>query len=135
MMPTELKKALEAGDVEAAIGMFGDDVVLRVAVHDDPFRGRELAAGILRLVIGGEILQEIEVVESIGEPGEACVLRFTSRVTGYDRSAEGVLIVRGGGSGPIEDLTVFLRPLAALQALSDEVGRRLGALSEASRDG
>jgi hypothetical protein len=133
-MSTELKKALEAGDVEAAIGMLDDDVVLRVAVHDDPFPGRDLAAGILRLVIGGEILHEIEVVESIGEPGEACVLRFTSRVAGYDGSAEGVLIVRSGRSGPIEDLTVFLRPLAALQALSDEVARRLDALSEVSQD-
>lgn len=134
-MPTELKKALETGDVEAAIGMLDDDVVLRVAVHDDPFPGRDLAAGILRLVIGGEVLDEIEVVESIGEPGEARVLRFTSRVAGHDGSAEGVLIVRGGRSGPIEDLTVFLRPLAALQALSDEVARRLGALSEVSQDG
>lgn len=130
-MSLELRNALKAGDVEAVIGLLDGDVVLRVAVHDDPFHGKDVAAGILRLVIGGGVLHGIEVVESIGGQGETNVLRFTSRIAGYDGSAEGAFIVRAGTDGAIEDLTVFVRPLAALQALSDEVGRRLGALSEA----
>ncbi len=32
-------------------------------------------------------------------------------------------MLRPGRGGPITDLTVFLRPLTALQALADEMGR------------
>ena len=46
--------------------------------------------------------------------------------------ADGLLLARPDESGRIADLTVFLRPLGALQALADEMGRRLGGPMSAS---
>jgi hypothetical protein len=50
----------------------------------------------------------------------------TRRVAAHPGRADGLLVVRPGQDGPISDLTVFLRPLTALQALAEEMGRRMG---------
>ncbi|MDQ2729167.1 MAG: hypothetical protein M3Y91_15215 [Actinomycetota bacterium] len=102
-----------------------DDITLRVAVHDQPFEGAPAAAGILGLVLDG-VLHHIEVVGTIGDDGEDAVLLFSAQVAGHPGRADGLFVARLGESGRIVDLTVFLRPLAALQALADEMGRRLG---------
>lgn len=116
--------ALEAGDSTAAVEMLADDVVLRVAVHDQPFSGRAAAAQILSVVLDGP-LHHIEVTEII-EGVDAEVLLFRATVKGHPAPVDGLLVSRTGADGLIVDLTVFLRPLAALQALADEMGRRLG---------
>ena len=49
---------------------------------------------------------------------------FTTGVAGYHKRADGLLVVRVDRDR-IADLTVVLRPLPALQALAQEMGRRL----------
>lgn len=123
-MLAELTHALEAADAAAVIGTMADDVTLRVAVHDGPFEGRPAAAQILGAVFSGA-LHDVEVAETI-TGDDASVLMFSTLVAEHPRRADGLLVIRSDGSGRISDLTVFLRPLAALQALADEMGRRLG---------
>lgn len=105
--------------------MMADDVTLRVAVHDAPFEGLPAAAQILGAVLDGA-LHDIEVTGTIKGDDAVAVLMFSAQVATHPGRADALLVVRTDGSGRIGDLTVFLRPLAALQALADEMGRRLG---------
>ena len=124
-MLERLGQALTAGDATAMVATMAEDVTLRVAVHDAPFEGAQAAAQVLGLVLDG-VLHDVEVIETIGAGGAAAVLTFGAQVEGYRGRADGLLVVRADGDGRIEDLTVFLRPLAALQAVADEMGRRTG---------
>jgi hypothetical protein len=123
-MMEQLGRAFEAADAAAAVDTMTDDVVLRVAVHDQAFEGLPAATQILGAVLDG-VLRDIKVLETITGDGSA-VLRFRTQVARYPGRAEGLLVGRADDSGRIADLTVFLRPLPALQALADEMGRRLG---------
>ena len=122
MVPA-LARALHAADAGAVLATLTDDVTLRVAVHDEPIVGRAAAAGVLRPVLAGA-LHDIEITESHG--GTPQVIGFRARVAGHPDPAEGILLARPDASGRIADLTVYLRPLPALQALADEMARRLG---------
>ena len=82
------------------------------------------ATQILGAVLDGA-LHDIEVLQTI-DGHDGAVLMFSTGVAGHPGRADGLLVVRSGGDGRISDLTVFLRPLAALQALAEEMGRRLG---------
>ncbi len=123
-MLEQLRQALEMTDAAALVAGLAEDVALRVAVHDEPYEGVAAAAHILGVVLDG-VLRDVEVLESI-EGGDTAVLMFRARVAEHPGRADGLLVVRSGASGRISDLTVYLRPLAALQALDDEMGRRLG---------
>ncbi len=123
-MLEQLAQALASADAPAAVETMAEDMTLRVAVHDAPFQGRAAASQILTAVLSGA-LHDIEAVETI-EGSDAAVLMFTTGVAGYPGRADGLLVIRPDGSGRISDLTVYLRPLAALAALAEEMGRRLG---------
>lgn len=87
------------------------------------FEGVSAATQIIGAVLDGA-LHGIEVVETI-DGDDAAVLMFNAQVARHAGGADGLLDVRSDPSGHIADLTVFLRPLPALGALADEMGRRL----------
>jgi hypothetical protein len=120
-----LGRALAAEDAAAVSVVLADDVTLRVAVHDEPIEGLAAASHVIGAVLDGA-LHDIEVSAPIGG-GETSVLMFSAQVPGHAGRADGLLVVRQDRDEWISDLTVFLRPLAALQALADDMGRRLGA--------
>lgn len=124
-MLDQLRHALETADADALISTMADDVILRVAVHDEPFEGRAAASQILSVVLDG-VLQDIQVVETLDGTGGTAVLMLRAAVADHPAPADGLLVVRSDAAGRVADLTVFLRPLAALQALAREMGRRLG---------
>lgn len=123
-MLEELARALEAEDAAGVVATMTDDVRLHVAVHDQAFEGAPAARHILGTVLDG-VLHHIKVTETI-EGSATTVVLFTTHVAGYPGVADGLLVVRPDTTGRIRDLTVFLRPLPALSALADEMGRRLG---------
>ena len=122
-----LARGLAAADATAVAATLDDEVILRVAVHDRPFSGLETAREILEVVLDGP-LHDVEPVEQLTATGGAGVgvLTFAAGVVGYPGRADGLVVARPAASGRIADLTVFLRPLAALSALADEMGRRMG---------
>ncbi|WP_460465128.1 hypothetical protein [Arthrobacter pigmenti] len=131
-MLAQLASGLEAADAATVMATVTDDVTLRVAVHNQPFEGREVTTQILAAVLDGA-LHDVEVTETIwqsaGEPAaQTAVLMFTVQVAEHPGTADGLLLVRCDPhrDNRIFDITVFLRPLAALQALADDMGRRLG---------
>lgn len=127
-MLDQLASGLEAADPAAVVASMTDDVTLRVAVHDEPFCGLPATTHILAAVLDGA-LYELRVTETISKPStDTAVLMFTARVAQHPGSADGLLVVRSDPQREhrICDLTVFLRPLDALAALAEEMGRRLG---------
>lgn len=128
----QLGTALAGADAPAAAVTLDDDVTLRVAVHDQPFQGLHAAKAILEVLLDGP-LHTIEAgdcrsADMTGDDTTATeVLTFTAGVVGYEGRADGLLLAHHGATGRIADVTVYLRPLAALAALADEMGRRMGA--------
>lgn len=79
-MLDQLGHALESADATAVVDTLADDVVLHVAVHDEPFVGRAAAAQILGVVLDG-VLSGIHAAETIrGDNTE--VTGFKARVAG-----------------------------------------------------
>ncbi len=107
------------------VATMADDVTLGVAVHDAPYEGVQTAAQLLGVVLDG-VLHDIEVFDTIRGGSDAAVVMFSAQVAGHPARADGLLVARPDNEGRIVDLTVFLRPLAALRALDDEMGRRIG---------
>jgi len=125
-MLAQLGHALQGADAATVVGILAEDVTLHVAVHDEPICGRPAASHVLSAVLAGA-LHDIEVTETTEGPGPS-VLMFSARVADHPGRATGLLVVRPDEDSRISDLTVFLRPLSALQALAEEMGRRLGSI-------
>lgn len=123
-MHARLAGAFQAGDAAGVVDTLADHVVLRVAVHAEPFEGKPTAAAIIGAVLDG-VMRDIQVAESLVD-GANTVTVFSTRIADHPGRADGLLLARSDVWGRIVELTVFLRPLAALQALADEMGRRLG---------
>ena len=58
--------------------------------------------------------------------GQSAVLEFSARVG--DKQLKGVDLIRFDADGKIVDFEVMIRPLSGLQALGDEMGKRVGPL-------
>jgi hypothetical protein len=59
------------------------------------------------------------------------ILEFSARVG--DKQLKGIDMIRFDEQGKIVDFEVMVRPLSGLQALGEEMGRRLGAYLAASK--
>ena len=117
------RAAAEAKDFEAMEGLFSEDVVFRSPFVFRPYPGIEALRFILTSVAG--IFEDFVYVEH-GETGDTAVLMFEAKVG--DRELQGVDILRFGVDGLISEMTVMVRPMSGLQALAEEMGRRLEAL-------
>ncbi|MDP8908932.1 MAG: nuclear transport factor 2 family protein [Chloroflexota bacterium] len=112
--------ALERSDTAAILDALADDVVIHVAVHDQPMRGKEIA-GFLFGVLAEE-LGAVTVTDEIVE-GDNAVVVFETSIG--ERTAQGLNVVRLDEAGVIRELTVFFRPLAALTLIAEVVGGRM----------
>ena len=112
--------ALEAWDKPGILDALADDVVIHVAVHDAPMRGKDVADflfGVLQEELGAMSITD-EILE-----GDKAVVLFETSIGGT--SAQGLNVIRLDRSGAIRELTVFFRPLAALSRIAEVVGARM----------
>ena len=116
--------ALAAGDAAGLVASLREDTALRVAVHDEPFIGQDTIGFIFGHLFAG-VLNDVQIRDVLAD-GNRRVAVFDVRVEGHEGTAEGLNLITIDSEGQLADVTVFLRPLAALQALADEMGRRLG---------
>lgn len=114
---TRYSRALAAFDVPSILAALSEEVTIRVAVHDQPLHGKDTAAFLF-----GVLTQELtpfkltrEIVE-----GDKSVAVFETSLQG--RGAEGLNVVDCRPDGLVGDLTVFFRPLAALQLIAQVIG-------------
>ena len=115
----EYSRALASLDVERLVGTLSDDVTIRVAVHDAPMQGRQVASFLFGVL--GEELVSMDVKSEIVE-GERAVVLFETEIQGL--AAQGVNVVEAG-DGKVREITVYFRPLPALQRIAEVIGARM----------
>jgi hypothetical protein len=114
--------ALERWDVDRIVSALADDVVIRVAVHDAPMQGRQVARFLFATL--AEELGPLRPVQEIVE-GRSAVLLFDTTIG--ERAAQGLNVLQQTADGAIAELTVFFRPLDALQRIAEVIGARMAA--------
>ncbi|MEE4540435.1 nuclear transport factor 2 family protein [Streptomyces sp. V4-01] len=109
------RKAVEAGDLDAATELLADDVVFTSPVAFKPYPGKPVTAAILRAVfrVFGDFRYEREIDDSGGRDH---ALVFTATVGG--RQIQGCDFLHLDEDGRIDEFTVMVRPLSAAQALA-----------------
>lgn len=122
MAPARLSysSALEALEPDAITACLTDDVVIRVAVHDQPMQSKEVARFLFGVLT--EEFTDFRLVDEIIE-GDKAVVLFETVVRG--QPAQGLNVLALDDSDRIRELTVFFRPLEALELLRDVVGSRM----------
>jgi hypothetical protein len=115
------RRAVESGDMDAAIALLSPDVVFQSPVVFKPYVGRDACGFVLRAV--ATVFQGFHyVVELSGPDHEALV--FRARVG--DRDVEGIDLLRTNADGLVTHFTVFVRPLSGLLALAEAMKAKLG---------
>jgi hypothetical protein len=118
------RQAVEARDAEAMVDALAPDVVLHSPVTFKPFEGRDAVRVLLTVLL--EVFEDFRYTDELAGDG-AHGLIFKARVG--DRDVEGIDLLRDDADGKVVDFTVMVRPLSAVLALRDAVGKRLAAAS------
>jgi hypothetical protein len=121
--PHDFRRAAEAKDLDLLRETLHEDVVLHSPILFKGFEGREMAMVVLSNVI--EVFEDFRYLDELHGEGTVC-LRFAAKVEGkYE--IEGIDYLTLDDAGRVIDLTVFLRPLAAVHAFNELMLARLGA--------
>ncbi|MGE8411334.1 MAG: nuclear transport factor 2 family protein [Pseudomonas sp.] len=105
-------------------------VVFRSPMAHAAYPGAPVVATILGTVL--EVFQDFAYHRQLATAdGLDVVLEFSARVG--DRQIKGIDMIRFDEQGKIVEFEVMVRPLSGLQALGEEMGRRLGAYLVASK--
>ncbi len=124
MKSDAFKQAAESKDFSKVEELFSPHVVFRSPAVFKPYTGLDA----LRVLLGAvaETFEDFRYLDQV-ETGDTAVLVFEARVG--DRQLNGVDVLSFGGDGLIAEMMVMIRPLSGLQALVEEMGRRLGVTS------
>jgi len=98
-----------------------EDVVLHSPILFRGFEGREMVGQVLTHVAA--TLEGLTYVDEISGENSVC-LRFKAKVG--DRELEGIDYLTLDDDGRVADLTVFMRPLSAINAFNEQMKLRLG---------
>jgi SnoaL-like domain len=124
------RAAVEAGDFAALPAMFSEDVVFRSPIAHKPYQGREMLAVILRAV--SRVFEDLRYDREIGGADDADhALMFTARVGDLD--INGCDFLHTGPDGLIDEFTVMLRPLKAVNAFADKMAVEFASAMESAR--
>ena len=128
----QFRAAVETRELDAFAGLFSPDVRFFSPVKFTPFQGAQAVHALLGVLLRtfedfryvGELAGEAE----IGTPGrsaESHILIFRATVGG--KQIHGLDLLQLGDDGLIEEFTVMVRPLSAVNALSEAVLAGLAA--------
>jgi hypothetical protein len=119
--PHPFRVAAEAKDLEAMKEVLREDVVLHSPILFRGFEGREAVLGVLTHVAA--VLEDFRYADELAQ-GDTVALRFKAQVG--DRELEGIDFLELDADGRVVELTVFIRPMSALKAVSEQMAARLG---------
>jgi hypothetical protein len=122
-MSVEFRRAVEAGDIDAAVACLAPEVTFNSPVAHKPFEGAEAVSGVLRAVF--ETFEDFEYTDEL-QQGDTHALVFRARVG--DKQLQGLDLLRMNADGQIEDFTVMVRPASGLMALGAAMGPKVGHL-------
>jgi hypothetical protein len=113
------RAAVEAKDLEAATALLADDVVFHSPAVHKPYEGKAITSMILRAVL--RVLEDFRYEREIGaEDSPDSVLVFRAQVGA--REVQGIDLLHLNDDGLIDDFTVMIRPLSALNAVAEAMG-------------
>lgn len=119
------RRAIEARDLDAAVGLLREDVIFRSPVVFTPYEGRDAMRQLLQAVM--EVFEDFRYVREIGAPdARDYALVFEARVG--DKQLEGCDFIALDDDGAIKEFTVMVRPLSAMLALAEAMKARLSAI-------
>lgn len=124
------RAAVEAGDFDALPALCAEDVVFRSPIAHKPYQGRDTLAVILRAV--SRVFENLHYVREIGGEHDANhALVFVANVG--DLEINGCDFLHARPDGLIDEFTVMLRPLKAVNAFAERMSVEFArALSEVS---
>jgi hypothetical protein len=117
---TRYSQALAGFEPEVIVASLSDEVTIRVAVHDQPLQGKDTAAFLF-----GVLTQELTPFRLVGEivEGDQSVVMFQTTLHG--QHADGLNVVTFAPDNRVSELTVFFRPLSALQLIAEVIGSHM----------
>jgi hypothetical protein len=121
--PHAFRRAAETKDLDLLRETLAEDVVLHSPILFKGFEGRDMAMLVLANVI--EVFEDFRYLDEVHGDGTV-VLRFAAKVEGKFE-IEGVDYLTLDADNRVTDLTVFLRPLKAVNAFNEQMSARLGA--------
>jgi hypothetical protein len=119
--PHPFRLAAEAKDLEAMTATLREDVVLHSPILFRGFEGRDAVLVVLTHVVA--TLEDFHYTDELADDRTVC-LRFKARVG--DRELEGIDFLELDDAGRVAELTVFMRPLSAINAFNEQMAARLG---------
>jgi len=119
--PHPFRRAAEAKDLDLLAKTLREDVELHSPILFRGFEGREIVTQVLTHVAA--TLEDLTYIDELHE-GSSVALRFKARVG--DRELEGIDFLELDDEGRVAVLTVFMRPMSALNAFNERMMERLG---------
>ncbi|QHD07009.1 MULTISPECIES: nuclear transport factor 2 family protein [Pseudomonas] len=113
---------LAGRDLSSLPELLAPDAVFRSPMAHTPYPGAPVVSMILNTVI--KVFEDFEYHRELATgDGLSVVLEFSARVG--DKQLKGIDLIRFNELGQIVEFEVMVRPLSGLQALGEEMGRRL----------
>ncbi len=118
-------RMVAARDLSALPILLAGDAVFRSPMAFRPYEGARAVDLILNTVLG--VFEDFRYHRQLAcADGLNVVLEFSARIG--TRTLKGIDMIAFDEAGKIREFEVMIRPMSALQALGDEMGRRLGSL-------
>lgn len=113
---------IAAGDLRALPELLHPQAVFRSPMAFKPYSGAPLVALILNTVL--QVFEDFVYHRELASAdGSSLVLEFSARVG--ERELKGIDMIRFDEDGKIVEFEVMIRPMSGLQALGEEMARRL----------
>ncbi|MNP16183.1 SnoaL-like domain protein [compost metagenome] len=121
---------IRTGDLKGLPRLLDPQAVFRSPMAHTPYPGAPVVSMILNTVF--EVFEDFTYHRDLASAdGLNVILEFSARVG--EKQLKGIDMIRFNEQGKIVDFEVMVRPLSGLQALGEEMGRRLGAYLAASK--
>ncbi|MET0949002.1 MAG: nuclear transport factor 2 family protein [Pseudomonas sp.] len=121
---------IREGDLQALPSLLDPNAVFRSPMAHTPYPGAQVVTMILNTVF--KVFEDFTYHRELATAdGLNVVLEFSAKVGG--KELKGIDMIRFNEQGKIVDFEVMVRPMSGLQALGEEMGRRLGAYLAASK--
>lgn len=115
-------RMIEAADLSRLPELLHPHAVFRSPMAFKPYESAAAVSLILNTVV--KVFEDFAYHRELASAdGSSVVLEFSARVG--DRELKGIDMIRFDEAGLITDFEVMVRPMSGLQALGEEMGRRL----------
>ena len=121
---------IASNDLRTLQQLLHPQAVFRSPMAFKPYAGAPVVSMILNTV--SQVFEDFAYHRELTTPdGLSVVLEFSARVG--ERELKGIDLIRFDEDGKIVEFEVMVRPMSGLQALGDEMGRRLAPYLSATK--